>query len=85
MKLAEAIRQAGQHIVQANCLPQSLLLWSWLRWYGVPAQLFIGVNKQATTLAAHAWVELNGIGLAERSDVAEDFAAFDDLAIALEK
>ena len=83
--LAQTIRQAAQHVARANCLPQSLLLWWWLRQKGKPSQLCIGIDSHTAHFAAHAWVEVDGVPMAEAEGVAERFVAFDNLSAALER
>ena len=53
------------------------MLWWWLRRYGMASDLRIGVRFEGNELAAHAWVEKNGIPVNDRPDVASCFAAFD--------
>lgn len=62
---------------KATCLPQSLLLWHYLRGHGYPAELRIGVGKPQGVFAAHAWVELDGRVLNDRPDVGERYAVVD--------
>jgi hypothetical protein len=63
--------------VQALCLAQSLALHTWLRGEGVPTDLRIGVSKADAQLAAHAWVELNGVPI---NDTPGSVAVFTPLA-----
>lgn len=48
-----------------TCLPRSLALCSLLRERGYPAEIRIGVRREAGRLLAHAWVELDGETLGE--------------------
>jgi len=56
-----------------SCLPRSLVLWRLVHARG--ATIRLGVARSAQDgLAAHAWVELDGRPLNDRSDVYERFA-----------
>ena len=63
-------------LVRGNCLEQSLTLWWLLRRRRIPAQLRIGIRKQANKFQAHAWVELAGAVLNDRHDVHREYTAF---------
>jgi Transglutaminase-like superfamily len=43
---------------QGRCLGRSLLLFWLLRVRGEPAELLIGIDKEAAALHSHAWIEL---------------------------
>lgn len=43
-----------------KCLQRSLIVYRLLNSYGVPARLFIGVDKQNAAREGHVWVELAG-------------------------
>ncbi|MEZ4516170.1 MAG: lasso peptide biosynthesis B2 protein [Chloroflexota bacterium] len=62
---------------KATCLPQSLVLWHFLRQAGYPADLRIGVNKQDGGLIGHAWVELDGQVINDIPDVRDRYAQVD--------
>ncbi len=65
-RMAELLSIAGRHgLVSATCLRQSVLLEYWLKRQGLAAEIKIGVRKENTLFDAHAWVELNGIPLAQ--------------------
>jgi hypothetical protein len=67
VRLAELAAIAGRRgAIAASCLRQSLIVWWWLRRRGLPAQLRIGTIGSAESFAAHAWVELDGIALAQK-------------------
>src|SRR5439155_5755542 len=55
------------HIVNAHCLHRSLVLHHWLRGEGFPSELRIGVRKEGLELKAHAWVELDGEIMSDRT------------------
>lgn len=61
----------------ANCLKKSLVLWILLRDRGIRSEIRIGVERESTTFAAHAWVEYQGIVLNDSDDVHQRFQAFD--------
>ena len=65
-RVAELIAIAGRHgLITATCLPQSVLLEYWLQHQHLAAEIKIGVRKADDLLDAHAWVELNGVALAQ--------------------
>ena len=68
------IRMAARmHLLHMTCLPRALSLRWMLSRRGIPAKLCIGVNKSATDLTAHAWVEMDGENIGEAEDIAERF------------
>lgn len=65
---AELILVAGRNgLISATCLRQSVLLEYWLKRRGLAAEIKIGVRKEQDLFDAHAWVELNGVPLAQDS------------------
>ena len=65
-RLAELASIAGRRgAVAASCLRQSLVVWWWLRRRSLSPQLRIGTLGSGATFAAHAWVELDGVALAQ--------------------
>ena len=65
-RVAELIAIAGRHgLITATCLPQSVLLEYCLQSQHLAAEIKIGVRKADDLFDAHAWVELNGITLAQ--------------------
>ena len=65
---AELLLIAGRNgLLSATCLRQSVLLEYWLKRRGLAAEIKIGVRKEQDLFDAHAWVELNGIALAQDS------------------
>lgn len=65
---AELLLIAGRRgLITATCLRQSVLLEYWLKRRGLAAEIKIGVRKEQDLFDAHAWVELNGIALAQDS------------------
>jgi hypothetical protein len=64
--LAKLASIAGRHgAISATCLRQSLLLYWLLRRRGLDPQLKLGVRKHDSVFDAHAWVELEGVALAQ--------------------
>jgi hypothetical protein len=67
---------AQRSFPRARCLQKSLVLW-WLLWrHGVLCDVWFGVRKDETGWEAHAWVELDGVVLNDRSDIRKNFAAW---------
>ena len=78
--LGELVNIAARHTLgPRTCLTRSLLLGWLLRRRGVQSQLHIGVRFTQGVLAAHAWVECEGIPVNDRPDVSTQFASFGDL------
>ena len=76
--LGVAVNRAANHVFgPATCLTRSLLLRWLLRRYGTPSDLRIGVRFEEGVLAAHAWVEKDGIPLNDRRELVARYAAFD--------
>jgi len=76
---------AARHLpVRTNCLDRSLTLWWLLRRRGVASELRIGGRKENGQFEAHAWVELHGAVLDDRSDEGNDFVPFESRVMALE-
>ena len=63
----------------ATCLRQSLALWWLLRRRGLPAELRIGVGKEDARMRAHAWVELAGRVINDRTSITNDYVVYQDL------
>ena len=76
--LGLAVNRAANHVLgPATCLTRSLLLRWLLCRYGTTSDLRIGVRFEGNELAAHAWVEKDGIPLNDRPEVVARYAAFD--------
>jgi Transglutaminase-like superfamily len=60
---------------QALCLQRSFVTTYLLRKHGVPAQMTLGAQK--LPFKAHAWVEVEGRAVNERSNVQEIYAVWD--------
>ena len=76
--LGVAVNRAANHVLgPGNCLTRSLLLHWLLRRFGTTSDLRIGVRFEEGVLAAHAWVEKDGVPVNDRPEVVTRFAAFD--------
>ena len=60
----------GQH----RCLVRSLLLFWLLKTRHEPADMFIGINKEATSLYGHAWIETQGMVIGDTAEMTRRFA-----------
>ena len=60
---------------QALCLQRSFVTTYLLRKYGVAAQMVMGAQK--LPFKAHAWVEVDGRAINERSNVQATYAVWD--------
>ncbi|MGA8429224.1 MAG: lasso peptide biosynthesis B2 protein [Candidatus Sulfotelmatobacter sp.] len=60
---------------QALCLQRSFVTTYLLRKYGIAAQMVLGAQK--LPFKAHAWVEVEGLAINERSDVQATYAIWD--------
>ena len=58
---------------QGRCLMRSLLLFWLLRCRGEPAELLIGVHKEAGGLKSHAWITMQGTVLVDSPDMTSSF------------
>lgn len=80
MAIGNLVNIAGRHApCPVTCLTRSLLLDWTLRRRGVASQLRVGVRLSQGALDAHAWVEVAGVPVNDRSDVSEQFAAFAEI------
>jgi hypothetical protein len=59
---------------QGRCLGRSLLLFWLLKTRGEPAELLIGISKEAAALHSHAWIELNGRVIGDHPQLIRRFA-----------
>jgi hypothetical protein len=60
---------------QALCLQRSFVITYLLRKHGVAAQMIVGAQK--LPFKAHAWVEVDGRAVNERSNVQATYAVWD--------
>ncbi len=71
----ESVRLAARcHPGKVDCLPRSLVLTDMLKGRAHTAQTVLGVVKHEGNLAAHAWVEVNGMMVAEAEAVSSKFS-----------
>jgi hypothetical protein len=76
-QIARLVRAAANHgLYRANCLEQSLVLWSLLKRNGLESEIRFGARKEEDELQAHAWVEFLGIALNEDHGVEQRYAPF---------
>jgi hypothetical protein len=79
--LGELVNAVARHSpLPAACLTRSLVAEWLLRRRGHDAQLRIGVQRTSDGIAAHAWVESEGVPVNDRPDIAESFLPFAELA-----
>jgi hypothetical protein len=80
--MARWVRIAGERgLYRATCLPQSLLLWHWLRQEGIDTDLRMGVRRTGAIIEAHAWLEHDGVAINDDEGVHQRFAAFDHVSV----
>jgi hypothetical protein len=60
-----------------NCLSRSLVLFRLLRQMGMDADIRLAANLDGENFSAHAWVELDGVIINDRSDVDSSFSRFE--------
>lgn len=81
-RIARVVSIASRHgIYRPNCLQQSLVLWSLLNRRNIASEIRFGARKEASELAAHAWVEFEGLVLNDADDVGQRFAPFNSTRI----
>ena len=66
-------RAAAHHLRAMTCLPRSLALRTMLARRGISSRLRIGVRKESGTVAAHAWIEVDGRPVGEPAAIEERF------------
>jgi hypothetical protein len=75
--IARLVRAAANHgLYKANCLEQSLVLWSLLKRSGLESEIRFGARKEDGELQAHAWVHCLGVTLNEDRGVEERYSPF---------
>ncbi len=73
-QIHEAVRIAARlHFLNAECLARSIVLADMICVRGMQAKVVIGVSKKHQSFASHAWVELEGMMVAEPESIAHDF------------
>ena len=83
---SESIRQLRRAVDRSlkvgawepRCLVKALVLYRLLAERGIPADLVIGLPKDARSIDAHAWIEINGHDIGPRPGRSghEEFARF---------
>lgn len=72
--VARAVARAAAHHVQPmTCLPRALALQRMLAKRGIASAIRIGVRQESGTIAAHAWVEVEGRAVGEPEAIEERF------------
>lgn len=69
-------RAAAHHLLPMTCLPRALALRRMLARRGFSSRLRIGVRKESggvAGIAAHAWIEVDGMALGEPEAIEERF------------
>jgi hypothetical protein len=56
--------------LKAPCLPTALVAQWMLRRRGIPSRLRLGIRRETSALAAHAWLEIDGKVVFGNSDTA---------------
>lgn len=70
----ESVRVAARcHFWQATCLPRAIVLADMLVKKDINAAVILGVNKNGSALASHAWVEVNGVMVCEPESITGEF------------
>ncbi|MBI4454474.1 MAG: lasso peptide biosynthesis B2 protein [Acidobacteria bacterium] len=72
------VKAAARHgLYRPTCLEQSCVLWWLLRRQGIQSDLRIGIRRETDRVAAHAWVEHQGIAINDNTNVHDRFSAFE--------
>jgi len=59
---------------RASCLREALVVWWFLQWHRVEADLTIGVAKSGEEFLGHAWVSVSGLPVAGAQDALDHYA-----------
>ena len=70
-------RAAAAGMLPVGCLPRALLTAAILERQGIEVAVRIGVQRDGDVMRAHAWVEHEGVPVAEPGEIATRFAPFD--------
>lgn len=65
---AAALKRLGARLPGTACLVRSLALRWWMRSAGLDARIRIGARPGEDGVAAHAWVELDGVPVDDHAD-----------------
>ncbi len=72
-QLATAVERASRLLPGSTCLPKAMALAAMLRADHHDCALRLGVKQEQATLAAHAWVEINGEPVTAGNFAASEF------------
>lgn len=73
-RVARLVGMASRHgVCSANCLRLALVAWWLLARRGIATELKLGVRKDHSGFAAHAWVERGGVIVLGGSDARERY------------
>ena len=76
--VAAALERAALWYPRARlCLARSAVATCLLRWHGFPVQMIVGAKLMP--FHAHAWVELDGVVIADSASVRERYQVLDRL------
>ncbi len=75
-EVARVVSIASRHVYHGNCLQQSLVLWWLLKQRNIRSEIRFGARKETNELAAHAWVECDGLVLNDADNIGHHFAPF---------
>lgn len=68
--LARLVDSVAAHPkLQASCLRRTLATWWLLRWFRIPSDVRVGINR--TT--GHAWLEHHGLVINDRPDIVKSY------------
>jgi hypothetical protein len=82
-RIAHLVNVAAYNLPRrANCLDRSVVLWWMLSRRGLITEVRFGARREANGLAAHAWVEFNGIVLNDSEDIAQEYVPLTTNALA---
>lgn len=76
-RLAQLVEAVGRRVPwEVHCLNRSIALTKMLRRREMAPLVRLGVRRSDGTLQFHAWVELDGVVVNDRRDIASNFAPF---------
>lgn len=71
-KLSQLAETADRNLGwKPSCLRRSLVLLTFSKWFQSPLSFRLGVRKQSDKFEAHAWIEMDGIALENKSPEAD--------------
>lgn len=60
-----------------NCLLRSVMLARYLAKHGYAPKIIFGMGKDGANFQAHSWVELGGLPVNDRDNIAQSHAIFE--------